>query len=71
MKYETNLFSFSKTTNIFKAQELILEVSPAKVIWFYLSVFCTGLDKWIVLDSVKPEKIIVAGVVLFEKTKAL
>lgn len=45
LKYETNLFCFSQITYIFKAQELILEVSPTKVIQFYLSGFCTGLDK--------------------------
>lgn len=28
LKYETNLYDFSQTTYIFKAQELILEVSP-------------------------------------------
>lgn len=50
LKYETNLFDFSQTTCIFKVQEPILEVSPTWVIQFYLSVFCTGLDKWIVLD---------------------
>lgn len=45
LKYETNLFCFSQITYIFKAQELILEVSPTKVIQFYLSGFYTGLDK--------------------------
>lgn len=45
LKYETDLYDFSGTTYIFKAQEFILEVSPAKVIQFYPSGFCTGLDK--------------------------